>query len=106
MLKKEAFKKVIQVDVDDSTLDLALLEAGIDGTLEAIQGDLKSLELAAIPLLQSLMIIASESEGGYSVSYSLEGIKIRLLFLAKKHGLTGLIATLGGQPKITTKRLW
>ncbi|PPK98978.1 DUF6706 family protein [Parapedobacter indicus] len=99
--KKVAFLGVVQVGVDNNTVDTFLTEAGIDGDDQFEQGGLKELEIAAIPLLQSLMAISSESEGGLSESRSLQGIKDRLLFLAKKHGLKDVIASIGGIPKIS-----
>ncbi len=99
--KKAAFLRIIQVGVDDDTLETFLTEAGIDGTATFQQGGLKELELAAIPLLQSLMPISSESEGGLSESRNLQGIKDRLIFLAKKHKLKDLEADVAGIPKIS-----
>lgn len=102
MTKKEAFIRVIQVGIDDKTAELGLIEAGINPADSFSQGGLSELELAAIPVLQSLMPITSESEGTQSVSRNLKGIEQRLLFLAKKHGLDDIIASIRYIPKITS----
>lgn len=106
MTKKEAFKSAIGIDVSDNTLEFYLLEAGIDGTAVSIKGDLKPLELAAVPLLQSLLAISSESEGGLSVSYSIEGIKARIQAIAKKYNLNDVLSATVIQPKIRVKNIW
>lgn len=101
MTKKEALIRVIQVGIDDKTAELGLIEAGINPDDLFKEGGLKELEIAAIPVLQSLMAISSESEGGQSESRSLKGIEQRLLFIAEKHGLTEIIDALKGSvPKI------
>lgn len=100
MTKLEAFIRVVQVGIDDKTADMALIEAGINPSADFIQGGLKELEIAAIPVLQSLMVTSSESEGSQSESRNLKGIEQRLLFLAKKHGLEDVLDEVGGQPKI------
>lgn len=101
MTKKEAFIRVVQVGIDSQTAEMALIEAGISPEDNFAQGGLKELEIAAIPVLQSLMVISSESEGGQSESRNLKGIEQRLLFLAEKHGLTDIVdAIKGSVPKI------
>lgn len=101
MTKKEAFIRVIQVGIDNKTAELGMIEAGINPDDQFQAGGLKELEIAAIPVLQSLMAISSESEGSQSESRNLKGIEQRLLFIAGKHGLTEIIdAIKGSVPKI------
>lgn len=102
LTQKEAFLRVIQAGIDDGTAELALTEAGISPAAQFVKGDLKALEIAAIPVLQSLLTVSSESEGSLSESRSREGIKDRLLFLAKKHGLKDVVDAVSGVPKITS----
>lgn len=96
MTKKEAFIRVVQVGIDDKTAEMAMIEAGISPEDNFAAGGLKELEIAAIPVLQSLMVISSESEGSQSESRNLKGIEQRLLFIAEKHGLTEIIDCLKG----------
>lgn len=100
MTKKEAFINVVQVGtVDDGTAEMYLLAKGIIHDDE-FTGDLDELELAAIPCIQSLLSVSSQSEGAASWSTSRDGIKDRLLFLARKHGLDDVVSTLLKQPQI------
>lgn len=101
MTNKEAFRSVIQIaSVDDNTLDLGLIEAGIDASATFEAGKLKDLEIAAVPVLQSLMAITSNSEGGFSQSMNKDAINARLLFIAKKNGLTDLLSQVSDVPVI------
>ncbi len=101
MTKKEAFIRVVQVGIDNKTAEMALIEAGISPEDNFATGGMEELEIAAIPVLQSLMVISSESEGGQSESRNLKGIEQRLLFIAEKHGLTEIVdAIKGSVPKI------
>lgn len=107
MTKKVAFASVLQVSgIDANTIEMALLEAGINQDANFSKGDLKELELAAIPVLQSMMSTSSQSEGSFSISFDREGIKQRLLFLAHKHNLTDVISSVSGSPKIRAINMW
>ncbi|WP_293925457.1 DUF6706 family protein [Sphingobacterium sp. UBA6320] len=100
MTKKEAFLQVVQVgSVDDQAAEMFLLSAGLTDDDQFV-GDLNELELAAIPLLQSLLSVSSQSEGAASWSTNRDGIKDRLLFLARKHGLDDVVSALLKQPQI------
>lgn len=100
MTKKEAFLQVIQVgSIDDQAAEMYLLSAGLIEDDQFV-GDLNELELAAIPLLQSLLSVSSTSEGAFSEGRSRDGIKDRLLLLARKHGLDDVVSALLKQPQI------
>lgn len=100
MTKKEAFLEVVQVgSLESITAELYLLSAGIISD-EDFTGDLNELELAAIPCLQSLLPLTSLGEGAWSEGRSREGIKDRLLLLARKHGLDDVISALLKKPQI------
>lgn len=91
MTKKEAFLQVVQVGtVEDEAAEVYLLSTGIIYD-DVFNGDLGELEKAAVPLLQSLLSVSSQSEGAASWSNSREGIKDRLLFLARKHGMEDIV---------------
>lgn len=101
MNKKEAFLNVVQVGtVDESTALLYLLSSNINGDDE-YTGDLAELEKCAVPCLHSLLAVSSQSEGAASWSLDREGIKVRLLFLAKMHGFKDIVAELSTVAKIT-----
>lgn len=107
MKKIEAFSTVVQIAVDDISLEAALINAGINGSDDFATGGFDELELAAIPLLQSLLPISSTSEGDFSQSTNKDAIKDRLLFLLRKHGKDDEVGLLNGIPKIyDISNLW
>lgn len=107
MTKREAFTAVVQIAVDDISLDASLINASINGSQEFSTGGFDELELAAIPLLQSLLPISSNSEGDFSQSTNKDAIKERLLFLLRKHGKEDEVKLLNGIPKIMDiSNLW
>ncbi|TDQ79582.1 DUF6706 family protein [Sphingobacterium yanglingense] len=106
MTKKEAFINVVQVGtVDDSTAEMYLLSKGIVPD-DSFTGDLDELELAAIPCIQSLITVSSQSEGSASWSMDREGIKQRLLFLARKHGLDDVVNAIDAKPIVKAYNNW
>lgn len=106
MTKKEAYLNVLQVgSVDDSTAEMYLISNGITPE-DAFNGDLDELELAAIPCLQSLLSVSSVGEGVFSESRSIDGIKDRLVFLAKKHGMQDLVDAFSVRPKVRAYNDW
>lgn len=106
MTKKEAFLNVVQVGtIDDSTAEMYLLSAGLVSDDE-FTSDLKELELAAIPCLESLLPISSTGEGVFSEGRSYQGIKDRLLLLARKYGRDDIVNSLTEKPVIKAYNGW
>src|SRR5690606_3761812 len=97
MTKKEAlFSSINYGDLSDQALELALISAGIDGDAQFTKEDVKSIELASIPVLESLMTTLSERESQFTVTRSIDGIKQRLLLLAGRYGRKDIINALSG----------
>jgi len=89
MTIKDATIAALQITgYSDSAIDKALLDNGLNGDDTYTSSNAKSIDLIAIEVLQGMMAVASVSEGGFSVSYSLGGIKARLDYLNAKNGIT------------------
>ena len=100
MTNKEALIAAIKpYETEAGTIEKTLIDAGIDQTAEYL--DRKAIDLCAIEILQAMMSLSSESEGGFSRSYDSKGIKQRLLYLAQKNGV--FIPGLGGSIKSIDK---
>lgn len=71
--------------------DLALEKALTDASLVSTDTYSSAINIAkaAIKALKQLLVLSSESEGGFAASYSLEGIKARIKSLCLEHNLTG-----------------
>ena len=60
-----------------------------------------SVAKATIAILRNLIVLASESNGGYSLSYNTDGLKERIFKLAKDNGLTDIAEEFDTRSKIT-----
>lgn len=75
-------------NVDDSLVAIACLDAGL-GTDDEYGAASKPLVVrAAIDILKQLIVLSSESNGGYSLGYNVEELRRRIHALAKDNGLT------------------
>lgn len=108
MTNKAALIATLQVSVPDPSVDLALINAVIDGTATYTVAMQEQIEKTAIPLLYGLFTSPDISEGGYSISHPdfLRKVKERLLYLAKKYGMDDLISELNPKPTVTGVSPW
>lgn len=105
MNNKQAVIAFCAIDVNDSTVCLELLNAGIT-ELEPYDGsNQSSIALVACNVLNSMLALSGIKEGDLTINYDREGIKSRLLFLAKKYGFTDLL-TQFGEPTISSPKVW
>lgn len=75
-------------DVDTTLIEKACIDEGISaqGVYDKDAGG--SIAKAAIAVLKQLLVLVSESNGGYSLSYNIEGLKERIYSLSKQYGYT------------------
>lgn len=107
MTIKEAVLSVIQIkDVSDAELEKALIDRELDGNSEYKKENADNVDLVAVDMLVTLLGLSSVKEGDMSVSWNTEGIKTRLLFLAKKHNLHEILDLIDPKPTIEAVRLW
>lgn len=87
MTIKEAVIATLQITgYADGAIEKALLDSGLNGEDTYTATMKQSIGLAAIEVLQGMLSLASVSEGGYSISYSVAGIKLRLDYLNGIYG--------------------
>lgn len=101
MTKRDAVIATVQISgFSDAAVDKAVMDNFFepDGTYNP-ETDKKAVAQAAIDVLQGMRSIASISEGGFSVSYSLAGIDARLNYLSGLYDIT-----LG--PVVKAEHLW
>lgn len=96
MNNKEALQAAIEpYEASELSLTKALEDAGLDEG--ANYTDEKSVDIAAINILQKMLSLAGEEEGGFGKSYSVDGVKRLLLILCGKHGIA--VPGIGGTIK-------
>lgn len=101
MTNKEAVIATLQITgYSDSAIEKALLDNGLNGEDTYTTTIKQSIGTVAIEVLQGMLSLASVTEGGYSVSYSVAGIQARLGIL---NGLYGVAAPV---PTVTSPNVW
>lgn len=60
----------------------------------------------SIAILRNLLVLSSESDSGYSLSYSIDGLKKRIIAIAKDNGLTDIAEEFSDRPSIEFLDLW
>lgn len=97
MTNKEALIAEVLVEgVSDNTYEKALLDANLNGTQQYASVNDQAISLAAIAVLQAILPLASQTEGGYSITFSVSGIKARLAYLQDKTGTSTGAPTIRG----------
>jgi len=76
--------------------DLALLHAGLDGGAPYTPAMRAAVERAAIEPLFLRLSIATEAEGGLSISRTAREMRQRLMWLARRHGRRDILRELEG----------
>lgn len=71
------------IGVDQASLEKALIDFGLDPAAEYVAANKCAVNAAAATVLGGSMMLKSISEGGYSVSFDIDGMKGWLANLAK-----------------------
>lgn len=87
-------------NVDDNLIAIACLDAelGIDDEYNA--ANKSHVARAAIDVLKQLIVLSSESNGGYALGYNAEELRNRIYDLAKGNGLTDIADEFDATPTI------
>ena len=88
-------------DVDQFLKEKACIDEGIDAQADYTATDKISVAKAAIAIMQNLIVLMNESDGGYSLSYNTDGLKEHIFYLAKENGLTDIAEEFDTRSRIT-----
>lgn len=105
----EAVKaELLQYTASRSTIDKALADAGLESSDIYKPADHKTaVATVVVSILRRLLSLQSESEGGFSQSYSIDGLKKYLKLYAAENGLSDLVEDVSLDDAITDKSdLW
>ena len=93
-------------DVDPFLKEKACIDEGIDTQADYTVTDKISVAKATIAILRNLIVLASESNGGYSLSYT-DKLEKRIFHIAKENGLDDIAEEFDTRSKITyTLEMW
>lgn len=105
MTNKEAIQAILgQFQLRDDSLQLALLDAGVNPDDTYDNANATVIGGAACDILVGALSASSISEGGFSISYSRDGIVSLLKYLAKKYGRDDLLDSF--TPTISNAPVW
>ena len=87
-------------NVDDNLIAIACLDAtlGIDDEYTAANKAI--VARAAIDVLKQLIVLSSESNGGYSLGYSTDELRSRIHYIAQDNDLTDIADEFNDTPTI------
>lgn len=107
MTNKEALQGELMIEVPAGAVDKALADASLNPSDTYQVSNRNAIGNVAIELLYGIIMYSSEKEGTWGVGYSHEGIKARLLYLARKYGRDDIVSELAPQPKIRNRtNIW
>lgn len=93
-------------EVDNSLIEKQCIDFGIS-TEDIYDTDQKeTIARITIDILRNLLVLSSESDSGYSLSYSIEGLKKRIATIAKDNKLTDIAEEFNDRPAVEFLDLW
>ena len=87
-------------NVDDNLIAVACLDAELKTEDEYATGNKVSVAKASIDVLKQLIVLSSESNGGYSLGYDTDELRRRIHDIAKDNGLTDIADEFNATPTI------
>ena len=87
-------------NVDDNLIAVACLDAELKTEDEYATGNKVSVAKASIDVLKQLIVLSSESNGGYSLGYDTDELRRRLHDIATDNGLTDIADEFNATPTI------
>ena len=87
-------------DVDPFLKEKACIDEGIDTQADYTVTDKISVAKATIAILRNLIVLASESNGGYSLSYT-DKLETRIFNIAKECWLDEIAEEIEARAKVT-----
>ena len=87
-------------NVDDNLIAVACLDAELKTEDEYATGNKVSVAKALIDFLKQLIVLSSESNGGYSLGYDTDELRRRIHDIAKDNGLTDIADEFNATPTI------
>jgi hypothetical protein len=104
MTNKEALISELPFEVDDMMIEKSLIDNSVTGSSTYVADSAESIDLCVVKILQRLLSEPDITEGGYSKKFDRSAAEKRLLYLAKKYGMTDIVSDL--TPTITSKSVW
>lgn len=87
--KEYLTKSLARFNVTEDDVDLILVDSGLDGEADL---DVRAAKLAIYKSMSSILPTANISEGGYSISWNMDALKMWYSALCKELGKEDVLA--------------
>ena len=87
-------------NVDDNLIQVSCMDAKIDADADYDNENPLPVVMAVISVLRQLIVLSSESNGGYSLGYSPDELRRRIYSLAKDNDLVDIADEFDATPTI------
>lgn len=93
-------------DVDRNLIEKQCIDFGVNSEDYYSAEGKSAIARIAVAVLSNLLVLNSESDSGFSLSYSTDGLKKRIKAIAKDNGMTDIAEEFNDAPKIEFLDLW
>lgn len=89
MTNLEAIKATIEpFTVGSNAIEKTLIDLDMSAHSVYTSANKQAIAKASISVLQGCLALASESQGGFSQSYNIEGLKLKIESISKENGIS------------------
>lgn len=88
-------------NVDDFLIEKACIDEGLSSDGEYVRDNRTSVAKVTISILRKLVVLSSESNGGYSLSYDTGKLKERIFDIATENGMDDVAEEFDTRSRIT-----
>lgn len=98
--------EIYPYDVDENLISKSCIDQGVNGDTEYDLSQKIGVAKAVIAVLRRLVVLSSEGNGGYSLSYDTEELRKRIFDVASENGLADIAEEFNSKPTISTYSGW
>lgn len=98
--------EIYPYNVDDNLISKACLDNDVDEKQAYDKSQKSSIAMSVIDILKKLIVLSSESNGGFGLSYDTDEIKERIYNIAMENNLSDIAEEFAIKPTITSYESW
>lgn len=98
--------EIYPYNVDDNLISKACLDNNINEEKDYDKSQKSSIAMSAVDILKKLIVLSSESNGGFGLSYDTDKIKERIYNIAVENDLSDIAEEFAIKPTITSYESW
>lgn len=92
--------KLYPYSVDDNLIEVSCIDNGLERDDVYSPKQKTEVAMTVISILRNLIALSGENNGGYSLSYDVNGLKTRICQIAKDSGLADIADEFNSKPQI------